>query len=166
VKGIKTAPVFLHLPFSNFFEKKICFPIADFVEAFSLGLEAFKNKKRLGYVIFISVVIWTAQAFSYYIIAKGCPEITVNFVQIYFVMIITCFAVALPSVPGFWGVWEAGSVFGLTIFMVPYKQALAYTIVNHVVQIVPVLILGFFSLIFWGRNIKLGVDKKQCHSLK
>ena len=59
----------------------------------------------------------------------------------------------LPSVPGFWGLWEAGGVFGLLIFGVPAKEAAGFTLTNHVIQMVPVIIVGLVSSIITGANI-------------
>ena len=69
-------------------------------------------------------------------------------------MIIVCFFIALPSVPGFWGLWEAGGVFALSVFGVSVKDAAGYTLVNHAVQMFPVIFVGLASAIVTGINIR------------
>ena len=66
---------------------------------------------------------------------------------------ITCFFIALPSVPGFWGVWEAGGVFALALFGVSAKDAAGFTLANHAVQMIPIIIVGLVSAMIIGVDI-------------
>jgi hypothetical protein len=68
-------------------------------------------------------------------------------------MIIICFFIALPSVPGYWGIWEAGGVFALVLFGVSSKDAAGYTLANHAIQIFPVMIVGLVSVMVTSVNI-------------
>jgi uncharacterized membrane protein YbhN (UPF0104 family) len=97
--------------------------------------------------------IWVLTAFSYLIFAFGCPGINLSFMELTTVMVIICFAVALPSVPGFWGLWEAGGVFALSIHGVAEKDALGFTLVNHATQIFPVIGIGLISALIISVNI-------------
>jgi uncharacterized membrane protein YbhN (UPF0104 family) len=67
-------------------------------------------------------------------------------------MIIICFFIALPSVPGFWGIWEAGGVFALSLFNVSAKEAAGFTLASHAIQIFPVIIIGVMSAMLTGVN--------------
>ena len=69
-------------------------------------------------------------------------------------MVIICFFISLPSVPGYWGLWEAGGVFALSLFGISANRAAGYALVNHAVQIFPVIIAGFVSAIITGVNIR------------
>jgi uncharacterized membrane protein YbhN (UPF0104 family) len=68
-------------------------------------------------------------------------------------MVIVCFFIALPSVPGFWGLWEAGGVFALALFGISNQQAVAYTLVNHAAQLFPVISIGLLSAMVTSVNI-------------
>ena len=68
-------------------------------------------------------------------------------------MIIVCFFIALPSAPGYWGLWEAGGIFAMSLFGVSAKDAAGYTLTNHVIQMVPVIITGLVSAMITGVNI-------------
>ncbi|MGD8369796.1 MAG: lysylphosphatidylglycerol synthase domain-containing protein, partial [Desulfobacterales bacterium] len=83
----------------------------------------------------------------------GCPGIGLSVFELTAVMVIVCFFIALPSVPGFWGLWEAGGVFALALFGVPSKEAAGFTLVNHVVQMFPVILVGLVSAMVTGVNI-------------
>ena len=92
-------------------------------------------------------------AMSYYVMSLGCPGIKLSFFEMSAVMIIICFFIALPSVPGYWGIWEAGGIFAMALFGIATKDAAGFTLVNHLIQIFPVIIVGFFSAILTGINI-------------
>jgi hypothetical protein len=99
------------------------------------------------------VVIWGLAALSYYLVSLGCPGIELSFMEITAVMIIICFFIALPSVPGYWGIWEAGGVFALLLFGVSSKDAAGFTLANHAIQIFPVIFVGLISAMVTSVNI-------------
>jgi glycosyltransferase 2 family protein len=133
--------------------KKFCEPLVSFVENFTSGFALVKYPFKICICIGLSVFIWGIAAFSYYIMAQGCPGIELSFTEITAHMIIICFFIALPSVPGFWGIWEAGGVFALVLFGVSSKDAAGYTLANHAIQMFPVMIVGFFSAMVTSVNI-------------
>ena len=69
-------------------------------------------------------------------------------------MVIVCFFISLPSVPGWWGLWEAGGIFALSLFGVTAKEAAGFTLANHAIQVFPVIIAGFVSAILLSVNIR------------
>ena len=101
----------------------------------------------------LSTLIWITAAYSYYLFSLGCPGIHLNYLEISAMMIVIIFFIALPSVPGFWGLWEAGGVFALSLFGVITKDAAGYTLANHAIQIIPVILIGFVSAMITGINI-------------
>jgi uncharacterized membrane protein YbhN (UPF0104 family) len=81
-------------------------------------------------------------------------EINLTLGEIIAVMVIICFVIALPSVPGYWGLWEAGGVFAMLLFGVSENEAAGYTLANHAVQIVPVVLVGLVSAWISGVSIR------------
>ena len=69
-------------------------------------------------------------------------------------MLIVCFFIALPSAPGFWGLWEAGGVFAMLLFGVSEKEAAGFTLANHAIQMFPVIIMGLISAFITGVDIR------------
>lgn len=139
--------------FKNRMQDKICTPIIGFLENFVLGFALIKNPKKVGICIVLSTIIWSLAALSYYVMTLGCPGIRLSYFEITAVMIIICLFIALPSVPGYWGLWEAGGVFALSLFGISAKEALGFTLANHVIQIVPVIIAGMVSAMIMGVNV-------------
>jgi uncharacterized protein (TIRG00374 family) len=139
--------------FKEKIQRKACAPLVSFVENFASGFALVKYPTKICICLVLSVVIWVLAAFSYYLMAQGCPGIELSFTKLTTVMIIICFFIALPSVPGYWGLWEASGVFALIIFDVTSKDALGFTLANHAIQIFPVIIAGFISAAITSVNI-------------
>lgn len=117
------------------------------------GLDLLRKPKQVFLCLALSFVIWAAQGLSYYVMTLGCPGIDLSFLEVFAMMVILCFFISLPSAPGFWGLWEAGGVFGLLIFGVSATEARGYTLLNHVFQMLPVIIIGLISAVITGVNI-------------
>lgn len=134
-------------------QKKICAPLVSVVNNIATGFTLVKYPMRICACFGLSVVIWGLAAFSYYLVSLGCPGIGLSFIEITAIMIIICFFIALPSVPGYWGIWEAGGVFALLLFGISSKDAAGFTLVNHAIQIFPVIIVGLISAMVTSVNI-------------
>lgn len=134
-------------------EQKIAAPLVRITENFAAGFALIRYPGRIVLCLGFSITIWLLQAVSYYLVALGCPGIGLSFFEISAVMIIVCFFIALPSVPGFWGLWEAGGVFALALFGIPAKEAAGFTLANHAIQMFPVILVGLVSAVQTGINI-------------
>jgi len=134
-------------------ENKISLPALHILENFSNGFLLIKHPRTILISSCYTLAIWILTAFSYYLFALGCPGINLSFMELTAVMIIVCFFIALPSAPGYWGLWEAGGIFAMSIFGVSAKDAAGYTLTNHVIQIIPIIITGLVSAIITGVNI-------------
>lgn len=137
-----------------FFTQKICPVLISLLENITIGFSMIKYPKKNVICLGLTIIIWCLQAYSYYLIARGCPNISLSYIDLFIVMIIICIFIAIPSVPGFWGIWEAGGVFALALFGVSSKDAAGFTLVSHAAQILPVLIIGLISAASVSVNIK------------
>lgn len=133
---------------------KVFRPMAGMIDHFADGLILLKSPVNILVCLGISVSIWVVQAGSYHFMTLACPGLDLSFAQTMAMMVMICFFIALPSVPGYWGIWEAGGMFALTLFSVAGEQAAGYTLINHVVQIVPVIIAGLISALMIGIKFK------------
>jgi uncharacterized protein (TIRG00374 family) len=134
-------------------QKRIVMPIVTMVDNAAAGFTLIKQPKRISFCIVFTVIIWALQAFSYYVFALGCPGVGLTFTEFTAVMIIICFFIALPSAPGFWGLWEAGGIFAMLLFGVSIKDAAGFTLANHAIQVFPVIFVGLVSAVITGVNI-------------
>ena len=151
--------------FKKKIQKKFCEPVVKVVENVTFGFALIKQPSKICICMGLSVFIWALAAFSYYIMAQGCPGIELSFAKITAHMIIICFFIALPSVPGYWGIWEAGGVFALVLFGVSSKDAAGYTLANHAIQMFPVIIVGLVSAMVTSVNIlQVSYEKREKRS--
>jgi hypothetical protein len=140
---------------------KVCEPLIRFVDNIALGFALIKHPKKIFICGLYSLIVWTTAALSYYVFSLGSPGINLSYTEMYAVMVIICLFIALPSVPGYWGLWEAGGVFALSLFGIPANAAAGFTLANHAVQVFPVIIVGFISAIITSVNIwQISFEKK------
>lgn len=132
-------------PVKNRIREKLIHPVLNLLDMFAAGFSLLKNPVKTVECLGLTALIWGGTALSYYIMAKGCPGIDLSYAESVAVMVMICLFIALPSVPGFWGIWEAGGVFALSLFGVSVKTAAGFTLTNHAIQIFPVVIIGLIS---------------------
>jgi hypothetical protein len=131
-------------------EEKISRPIAAVIDHVGAGLSMIRRPLHLVLCLGYSLVIWLLQAFALHLATFAFPAVELAFFQTMAVFIIVCFFIVLPSVPGFWGIWEAGSVFGLALFGVQKDAAAGFSLVSHAMLLFPVLIAGLISAVAAG----------------
>ena len=134
-------------------DQKICLRMNIIIDHISEWFLLLKHPKKIFTCLALTIIIWGISAFSYLVMAKGCPGIDLSLYEFTAVMIIISFFIALPSVPGFWGVWEAGGVFAMVLLGISHETAAGYTLTNHVVQVFPVVIVGLMSAMVISVNI-------------
>jgi hypothetical protein len=142
-------------------KEKVCRPAVRIIENIASGMALIKDPKRIIICFIYSLAVWFFTALSYYLFSIGCPQIDLTLSEITAVMVIICFVIALPSVPGYWGLWEAGGVFAMLLFGVSESEAAGYTLANHAVQIVPVVLVGLVSAWISGVNIRQVYEQPQ-----
>lgn len=161
---ILSAPTLLFFaskPFKDWLKEKVCRPAVRIIENIASGMALIKDPKRIIICLIYSLAVWFFTALSYYLFSIGCPQINLTLSEITAVMVIICFVIALPSVPGYWGLWEAGGVFAMLLFGVSESEAAGYTLANHAVQIVPVVLVGLVSAWISGVNIRQVYEQPQ-----
>ncbi len=140
---------------------KACEPLTRFVDNIAKGFTLLKHPQKIIICSIYSLLVWIIAAFSYYAFSFGSPGVQLTFTEMFAVMVIICLFIALPSVPGFWGLWEAGGVFAMSLFGTSSDVAAGFTLANHAVQMFPVIVVGFVSAIITSVNIwQLSYEKK------
>ena len=147
------ALVFAGSHFKEKLRKGICRKIVHVLNNIAHGFEVLKSPRDIIVCLVHSFLIWGLVVLSLYVLVFGCPGIQISFLEAYAVEIIICFFIMLPSVPGFWGLWEAGGVFALMIFGIPAKEAAGLTLTYHFIHVIPVIIIGIVSAMIIGVNL-------------
>ena len=139
--------------FKHHLKEKLMQPVVNWINLFSAGFSLLKNPAKIAQCFILTILIWGGTALTYYVMAKGCPGVALSYPKSIALMVIICLFIALPSAPGYWGLWEAGGVFGLSLFGVPAKIAAGYTLTNHFIQLLPVIVIGLISAMVTGAGI-------------
>lgn len=143
-------------------KEKIFQPVVRIIDNIAEGLSSVKHPKTIAACFFLSFVVWCMQTLALYIMALGCPGVGLSFLEMFAVMVIICFFIALPSVPGFWGLWEAGGIFALALFGISVKEAAGFILATHAILMIPVIFAGMLSAAVIGVNVlKLSEEKSE-----
>jgi uncharacterized protein (TIRG00374 family) len=120
--------------------------IRSAIPAFGEGIRALGAPGVLARSSLWSVLMWLANAAGFLLIGYAAG-LTLPWWSPFLLAFVVCVAILLPSSPGFVGVMEAACVVGLSLMGVDGARGLAYGILYHLSQIVPLVVLGtFFAL--------------------
>jgi uncharacterized protein (TIRG00374 family) len=108
------------------------------------GLSALRSPARLAAVILWSLVIWGVNALSFQLLFPAFG-IEVGYAGAVIVQSAIVFGIAVPSSPGFIGVFEAAIVVALALYRVPQETAVAYALTYHAATFLPITLLGLHS---------------------
>jgi len=110
-----------------------------------LGLRAFHNWRRLTGFVLLTVVIWTSDAI-WIIAAARSLGLTISFRVALLLLTALGLGSALPSTPGYVGIYQFVAVTVLTPFGIGRDEALAFILVLQVLGSVMVLAFGLPGL--------------------
>jgi len=115
------------------------------VRDLSKGFTAIRDPKTLAIVVFYSLAIWGLAGASTLVLSYGFDGMKMTFTHALAVMALIAIFILIPAAPGYWGLYEAGTIFSLTVFAISPDQSVsaAYAIVLHLVQYVPIVMVGF-----------------------
>ena len=108
------------------------------------GLSALRSPARLAAVVVWSLIIWAVNAVSFQLLFPAFG-IDVGFAGAVILQSAIVFGIAVPSSPGFVGVFEAAIVVTLALYGVPQDRALAYALTYHAATFLPITLMGLFS---------------------
>jgi hypothetical protein len=110
---------------------------------FTAGLEVCRNGKEISASAVLSLAHWFAIAAYYYLLFLAFG-FSLSFLAAIALVVIVGIGIMLPAAPGYVGNFQYFTVLGLAIFSIPPDQALAYSLVAHAGQFVPVTLVGLF----------------------
>jgi uncharacterized protein (TIRG00374 family) len=119
--------------------------LVHIIEGFRHGLSVLRSPGRIAAVAVLSVVLWLVNALSFYLCFKafGIPA---SFAAALLLQGILVFGIAVPTTPGYVGVFEGAIKAVLLVLGVGAGHAVAYALTYHVTTFVPIVLLGAWSL--------------------
>jgi len=121
--------------------------------AFISGLAVLRHPTRFLVVLGWAVLFWLVNALAFWVgfVAVG---IDVPYSAALFLQAVIAIGIAVPQMPGFFGMFEAVGKAGLAVYGVPDEKAVAWAIGFHFVSFLPITIIG--AIYFARMGLHLG----------
>jgi uncharacterized protein (TIRG00374 family) len=126
------------------------------LEKFLLGMRAFQHPTRGAAFLLLTAVIWTLDVVCAMQVANAF-DIVLSPLQILFLLAALGLSSALPSTPGYLGIYQFVTVSVLAPFGIDQSRALVYILAFQAMTYVLVLIWGLIGL--WRLNTGLPSDE-------
>jgi uncharacterized membrane protein YbhN (UPF0104 family) len=104
-----------------------------------------RSPARLAGVVFWSLVLWLVNALAFYL-GFAAFDIPVSYVGALLLQGLLMLGISVPSTPGFFGPFEAVIVAVLALYGIPGGLAFSYAIAFHITTLLPITVLGLWSL--------------------
>ena len=132
---------------------RLAFTLIAMVEGIRHGLSVLRSPSRLGAVIAWSLVLWLVNALSFYTAFRAF-DVPVGFAAALLLQGVLVLGIAVPSTPGYVGVFEGAIKAVLLLFAVAPDRAVAYAVTYHVTTFVPIVLLGAGSLLTTSLSLR------------
>jgi uncharacterized protein (TIRG00374 family) len=120
---------------------------------FLQGLQTLREGRRFLQVVVLMLITWLFNISWYWVLLQAfVPE--AQFFWAAFSVGVASLGIAVPSTPGYIGVFEFATVTALGLFSIPEADAFAYALVSHAVYLVVTVGLGLVG--FARESISIG----------
>ncbi len=127
-------------------------PVASFTE----GLRVLGRPSTAAYASLLTVVMWIVTGVVFLLVGQGMG-LSLPLWSPLLLSFVVCVAIMVPSSPGFIGVLEGSCVVGLSLLGVDASRALAFGVLYHLTQIVPLILFGgYYALRGKVGRVRLG----------
>jgi len=113
---------------------------------FISGFTALRSISLVIGVSVLSLLIWLMLVAFYWVLLWGCG-FALPLQAALMVTVLTVFAAAVPAAPGYVGTFQYAVVVALSFFSVSKEEALGFSIIAHLTQLLPVIIAGLVALV-------------------
>ncbi|HXL15684.1 MAG TPA: lysylphosphatidylglycerol synthase transmembrane domain-containing protein [Methylomirabilota bacterium] len=127
----------------RFVPKRLLEPIERPVASFAAGLRVLGKPSTIAVAGLLTLAMWIVTG-SVFLLVGRSMGLSLPLWSPFLLSFVVCVAIMVPSSPGFIGVLEASCVAGLALLGVDASRALAYGVLYHLTQIVPLVLLGGF----------------------
>jgi hypothetical protein len=136
--------------------KSVAARLGTITERFFQGLRGLNQAGATLPVSFLSLLCWLFHG-MYYFLLFGALDLNLSIWAALVLQAIIGLGVILPAGPGYIGNFEYFTVLGLSLFSIAKEEALAYSLLAHSLQFVPVVVIGLLFTLgigFWSQSLK------------
>jgi uncharacterized protein (TIRG00374 family) len=120
---------------------------------FSEGLSVLRSPRRFSVVLAWTIAHWLLNGFAFWLGFRAVG-INLSFAAALFLQMLIAVGVALPSAPGFFGVFEKLANVGLAIYGVSATQATSWAIGFHILSFIPITAIGMYYFFKLGLHFR------------
>lgn len=129
--------------------------VEHLVASFRGGLSSLRSGRAIVLALAYTAVVWTSILLTNYCMMHAFAFDGLGLAQALGLMVVLCFAVALPQAPGYLGVFQLASEATLTgLYDVPVARAKAFAIALWAAQQLPMIAAGALSLWIEGLSLR------------
>lgn len=125
----------------------------DVLLAFASGLSVLRSPRRFIAVLGWTTAHWVLNALAWWI-ACAAVGIDVPFSAMFVLQGLIAIGVAIPSAPGFFGVFEALGREGLGLYGVDPTLAVTWAIGFHLLSFIPITVIGAYYFVRLGLHFR------------
>ena len=154
--------VFILIPFILFFSNKLYFFKNFFKNKFMKniidGISGI-NKENILFIILYTLLIWSIYIIEVYLIQSSI-QLNLNFSECIFLLIISTFALSIPSSPANIGTFEFSIIFGMStlgLYIDNQDLVISFSVLLHALTFIPYTILG--GMLFIQNNYLINSNR-------
>ncbi len=123
------------------------------LETFAQGLSVLRSPGHVLAVFLWTVIHWLCNAISWWLSMRAVG-IQVPFSATLLLQALVAMGVAVPSSPGYFGIFETVGVLGLAIYGVPAALATSWALGFHILSFIPITLIGVYYSTRLGFKLK------------
>jgi glycosyltransferase 2 family protein len=127
-----------------FLPKKQRHKLITLLYGFSKGLVFVKGPSQFIAVLFYSLTLWGLSVAQIYVLGLSMG-LSLPFMAPFFILVLLCFSVVLPSAPGYIGTFHVACQYGLIFYGFSRANALSMAIILHAAGFIPTVLLGLLA---------------------
>ena len=132
----------------------------DILISFGSGLQVLRDVRQSAIVFVWARAAWLVNAASFWVSLRAVG-IEAPFSAALFLQSVLAFAVAAPSAPGFFGIFEAACKVALGVYGIDNTLAVSYALGYHILGWIPITAIGFWYLAKMGLHLKDVGEKRR-----
>jgi glycosyltransferase 2 family protein len=121
--------------------------------AFASGLSVLRSPRRFVTILGWAIAFWLLNALSFWFGFRAVG-IAAPFSAALFLQGVIALGVAVPSSPGFFGVFETFARLALGVYGIAPKDAVSWAIGQHVLSFIPITLIGAWYFARLGLHLK------------
>ena len=120
--------------------------VVGILETFVRGLLGIRARAHLLPLVLWTAIVWMIPALAAWTMLRAL-HLELPWIAVWAVLAFVGLGIAIPSAPGYIGVFHAAATIALTIFGVPPAAAFGYALLFHATQVIPVTVAGWILLL-------------------